>query len=110
MRHVLADYGRSRHRQKRGGGVPALSLEDTAVARLPRELPAPEAVLAVDEILSRFKAIDPQRARVFELHFYGGFTGREIADACEISVHRAAKDLTSAKAWVQRELNKRNPP
>jgi RNA polymerase sigma factor (TIGR02999 family) len=110
MRHVLTDYGKNRNRQKRGGGTPTLSLEDSSVGELPRELPEPEEVLALDEIFDRFKAIDPHRARVFEIHFYGGFTGQEIADALGISVHKAAKDLTSAKAWLRRELNKRKSP
>ncbi len=55
MRRVLVDYARQRARDKRGAGVSVTSLDENALA------PQPAVdVVALDEALEQFAAVDPQ--------------------------------------------------
>jgi RNA polymerase sigma-70 factor (ECF subfamily) len=100
MRRVLADHARSRHREKRGGERVRVPLTDLAVT-------VPEAsidFLDLDEAIERLEAQDPRRARVVELHFFGGMNYEETAEAMGISAATVDRDLRLAKAWLRREL------
>jgi DNA-directed RNA polymerase specialized sigma24 family protein len=41
---------------------------------------------------------------VVELHFFGGLTMKEIAEALGLSLGTVKRDLTLAKLWLLREL------
>lgn len=103
MRHILVDYARAKHRAKRGGDVPRLSLskaEPVAAGRLDVDL------LALDEALTRLAAIDEQQARVVELRYFSGLDIEETAAALGISPATVKRDWTTAKAWLGRELKR----
>lgn len=98
MRRVLVDHARARGRAKRGGGDAAVTLDDVAA-------PArPDDVLALDEALARLSALDERKARVVELHYFGGLTYDETAAAVGISAATVDRELRLAKAWLHREL------
>src|SRR5262245_52665846 len=68
MRRILVENARRKGRQKRGGGLARLDLEDAElVCRMP-----PEELLALDEALARLAAEDPVKARLVELRFFAG--------------------------------------
>jgi RNA polymerase sigma factor (TIGR02999 family) len=100
MRRVLVEFARSRGSQKRGGGVRKISLEETAI------LPAQpdEDLLALDTALTALATIDPRKAKVVELRFFGGFTEQETAEALGISSDTVLRDWKSAKLWLYRDL------
>ena len=100
MRHILVDYARGRLRTKRGSGVPALSLEDTAVMSDSRA----EEVIAVNLALDGLSAVDARKGRVFELRYFGGMSVDEAADALQVSPATVAREWRMAKAWLRREL------
>lgn len=100
MRRILVDHARSRGRAKRGGGATPVTLEDVAV--VPTE-PSTDLV-ALDEALERLSALDPRKARIVELHYFGGLTYDETATAIGVSAATVDRELRMAKAWLYREL------
>lgn len=105
MRRMLVDHARANRREKRGGGEPKLSIEEPLIASPERE---PE-LLALDEALTRLAEQDPRKSRVVELHFFGGMTYDETAEALGISPATVHRELRMAKAWLHRELDDDDP-
>ena len=60
----------------------------------------------VDEALNRLAAIDPRRARVVELRYFGGMTVDETAEILEIAPITVTRNWNFAKAWLHSELLK----
>jgi RNA polymerase sigma factor (TIGR02999 family) len=101
MRRVLVDHARSRRYAKRGGGA---LRHGTGV--LERSAPeTPRDWLALDEALSQLAALDPQQARIVELHFYGGLTHEEIAGLLRLSVPTIVRRWRAARAFLHRRLD-----
>ena len=100
MRQVIVTYARKRSAQKRGGGVPNLSLDDVAVGD---EQPAAH-VIALDEALARLAELDARQAQVVECRFFAGFTVEETAQALSISESTVKRDWKTAKLWLYREM------
>jgi RNA polymerase sigma-70 factor (ECF subfamily) len=101
MRRVLTDHARGKQRAKRGGDQVRVTLADVA-APAPSEEPLD--AIQLDAALTRLEAQDSRRAQVIELHFYGGMTFDETAEALGISRNTVTRDLRVAKAWLRREL------
>jgi RNA polymerase sigma-70 factor, ECF subfamily len=100
MRRILVDHARSRGRAKRGGGAAQVTLEDVAIVDA-----EPSAdLVALDEALQRLSTLDPRKARVVELHYFGGLTYDETAIAIGVSAATVERELRMAKAWLYREL------
>jgi RNA polymerase sigma-70 factor, ECF subfamily len=99
MRQILVDHARARLAKKRDGGCRITLAEDVAVAE-PREVD----VLAVDEVLSRLAALDPQQAQVVELRYFGGLSVRETSDVLGVSEATVKRDWATARAWLHREI------
>ena len=100
MRRILVDHARTRGRAKRGGGVSPVTLEDVAVVASD----PPADLVALDEALERLSAFDARKARIVELHYFGGLTYDEIAAAVGISAATVDRELRLAKAWLYRDL------
>ncbi len=100
MRRALVDYARKRRGQKRGGDAVRLDLDD-----LPEIAVRPaQEVLFVHEALSALAKVDPRRARLVELRFFGGLAIEEAARCLGVSPGTAMRDWTLAKAWLKRHL------
>ena len=104
MRRILVDFARSRDNLKRGGGTQPLTLDEALV--ISKE---PEVDLVVlDGALNALSAVDPRKAKVVELRFFGGLTEEEAAEVLNVSCETVRRDLRLAKAWLLRELDQRN--
>ena len=103
MRRILVEHARARSAEKRGHGVVFVSLEEAGWAS---ELPAKD-LLDLDEALKRFGEIEERAGRVLELYYFGGLSYKEIAEALGISTATAERDLRLARAWLLRELDRR---
>jgi RNA polymerase sigma factor (TIGR02999 family) len=101
MRRILVDHARAQQSQKRGGRLPHVSVEDTAVLAPQR---GPDLV-ALDEALEALAAVDPRKSQVIELRFFGGLDVAEAAEALGVSPETIARDWRMAKVWLLRELS-----
>jgi RNA polymerase sigma factor (TIGR02999 family) len=101
MRRILVDHARKRRAEKRGGGERAVTLDEALVGSQ-----RPHALLALDDALNALAAHDERKARVIELHYFGGMTQPEIAALLEIHVNTVARDLRLAQAWLAREIDR----
>jgi RNA polymerase sigma factor (TIGR02999 family) len=100
MRRVLVDHARARDNDKRGGGIPKVSLElAKEVAQAPEE-----HLVELDDSLQRLEAVHPRKSRVVELRFFAGLSLEETAAALEVSVDTVKRDWRFAKLWLLREM------
>ena len=99
MRRVLVDLARRRKTDKRGGGVSALELDEQQVAIEPNE-----AILELDQALQDFARIDPRKAEVIELRYFGGLQVAEIVSIVGRSIATVERDLRIGKAWLKRHM------
>jgi RNA polymerase sigma factor (TIGR02999 family) len=100
MRRVLVDHARARGSQKRGGGVQRVTFDDAlAVAGEPSI-----DLVALDCALEALAAVDPRKARVVELRFFGGLSVEETAEVLHLSTDTIERDWRLAKLWLLREL------
>ncbi|MEK6644944.1 MAG: ECF-type sigma factor [Planctomycetota bacterium] len=100
MRGILVDHARRRAAIKRGGDVRRSEMD---VATAPEHASAVD-LLALDESLTRLRALDAQLAQVVELRFFGGMSDAEIADALNCSTRSVRRAWSVARAWLAREL------
>jgi RNA polymerase sigma factor (TIGR02999 family) len=99
MRHILTDYGRARRSQKRGGGVAPVALDEDRVAS-----PASADIVDLDDALQKLAELDARKSDTLVLHFFGGMTYEETAEALNVSAATVDRDLRLAKAWLANEL------
>jgi RNA polymerase sigma factor (TIGR02999 family) len=99
MRQILVDHARKRDAGKRGGGERAQTLDEGVVG-----LDRPARMIALDDALKELEAFDERKARVLELHYFGGLTQDEIAKAIDLHVNTVARDLRLAEAWIRRQM------
>jgi RNA polymerase sigma factor (TIGR02999 family) len=100
MRRILLDRARRRVAAKRGGKVRSLDLDksiDVAQAQA-RE------VLALDDALNALSQVDPRKARIVELRFFGGLSVKETAEVVKVSSDTVMRDWKLARAWLLTEL------
>ena len=100
MRHILVDYARSKHNQKRGGWQDRITLADDAAIAKDNS----REIVRLDEALKSLEQIDERRSRVVEMKFFGGLTIKEIADVLKISPETVKRDWQFARSWLLREL------
>jgi RNA polymerase sigma factor (sigma-70 family) len=63
-------------------------------------------LVALDEALDELAKVDPRKARVIELRFFGGLSVEEAAEVLKISPQSVMRDWKLAKAWLTRELSR----
>lgn len=106
IRNILVDYARARQADKRGGAMPALSLDEAVALPQKRDL----EVIAVDDALLNLSRFDPQQSRIVELRFFGGLTIEETAEVLGISESTVKRDWILAKTWIGRTLSTSENP
>ena len=102
MRNVLIDHARRRLYAKRGGHAQQVSIDDVSLEM--SEERADELVV-LDEALSDLAKLDPRKARVVELRYFGGLSLEETAQTLEISLMTVRRDWRAAKAWLYKAVN-----
>jgi RNA polymerase sigma factor (TIGR02999 family) len=103
MRRVLVDHARSQGANKRGGGAEKLPLGEELVASIERS----SELVAIDDALAALEQMDPDKAKVVELRFFGGLSIEETAAATGVSVATVNRQWRMAKAWLYAELQKK---
>ncbi len=102
MRRILVDFARRRRYQKHGGNWQKVTLAQgfDVATNVNSDL------VAVDEALSELATLDPRKAKVVELRFFGGLSLEETAEALNMSTDTVGRDWRAAKAWLTRELRR----
>jgi RNA polymerase sigma factor (TIGR02999 family) len=62
-------------------------------------------LVALDEALERLAALDPRKAHVVEMRFFGGLSVQESAEVLKVSEVTVRRDWQFAKTWLLRELS-----
>lgn len=99
MRHILVDYARSKHSQKRGGWQERVTLSDVIGST-----DQSKDIVALDDALIALAALDERKGRVVELKYFAGITNEEIAEVLKISIDTVKRDWRFARTWLLREL------
>ena len=100
MRRILIERARSRRTAKRGSGGQKVSLDDAA------DLVDDRAanLVALDDALTSLATIDPRKAQIVELKYFGGLNYDEMAEVLKISPVTVRRDWRFAKAWLYTQL------
>jgi len=102
MRRILVEHAR-RHNVKRGRGVQHVSLDEVAIVAPGED--AEVDLVALDDALLALARIDPRKAQIVEMRFFGGLTVEEICGILQLSTGTIKRDWRAAKAWLYRELS-----
>ena len=102
MRHILIDFARSHHYQKRGGGAVHVALDEALTIC---NKPDPN-LLALDDALQSLAAVDVRKSKIVELRFFGGLTVDETAEVLRVSAETVVRDWRLSKAWLLRQMTR----
>ena len=95
------DAARARGSGKRGGPAPRVNLDDVPVAAAGKA----RELVALDDALQELAKIDPRKAQVIELRFFGGLSVEETAEVLKISPQSVMR-TGSWLVWMMRELSR----
>ena len=104
MRRILLDAARARAAGKRGGGELRITLHEDALASNQAA-----DLVTIDDALQALSQVDPRKAQVVELRFFGGLSVEEMAEVLSISPQSVKRDWKLARAWLLKELGGRAP-
>ena len=96
MRRILVDAARARMRAKRGGPAAKVNLDEVADFSAGRS----DDVVAVDDALHALARLDPRKAQVIELRFFGGLSVEETGAVLKVSVETVTRDWRLARGWL----------
>jgi RNA polymerase sigma factor (TIGR02999 family) len=102
MRQILIDHARTRGAVKRGSGFKHIGLEEELIVSHERD----HDLIALDAALQQLEALEPRKARVVEMRFFGGLSVEESAEVLQVSEITIRRDWQFAKTWLLREISK----
>jgi RNA polymerase sigma factor (TIGR02999 family) len=100
MRRILVDAARKRSACRHGGRLERLELGDAADVTQSRD----SRLIALDDALNELQEVDPRKARVVELRYFGGLSVEETAAALGISVETVTRDWRLARGWLLTQM------
>jgi RNA polymerase sigma factor (TIGR02999 family) len=103
-RRILIENARRKHAARHGGGLERVSFTDVDVATTSPD----DQLLAVNEALATFAAVDPAKADLVKLRYFVGMTIDEAATALGISAPTAKRHWAYARAWLHREISRQS--
>jgi len=111
MRQILIDHARHGGRRKRGGGVPAVSLDALGDGAGAPAAPAEaDELLALDRALDRLGAVDPELERLVEWRFFAGLTIEEIGGMTGTAERTLKRRWAVARGFLLREMGADTSP
>jgi RNA polymerase sigma-70 factor (ECF subfamily) len=64
-------------------------------------------LIAIDESLTRLADMDPRKARIVELRFFGGLSVKETALVLNLSDRTVLREWNRARAWLRLDLSQK---
>jgi RNA polymerase sigma factor (TIGR02999 family) len=102
MRRILVENARRKQSEKHGGGLARCNLDLVElVAVASKEF---SDLLALDEALTRFAAVDPAKAELVKLRYFAGLTLDDSANMLGISLATAKRSWAYSRAWLYRAI------
>jgi len=100
MRRILIARARRKLTQRRGAGAAHFDFDELEIAS-----PAPDdQLLALNDALDRFAALEPQQAELVKLRYFVGLKIDEAAEVLGISEATAKRWWAYARAWLFHEI------
>jgi len=103
MRQILVEYARGRQAAKRGGDACKVTLDEGALAPQKTDLD----VILLDDALKDLAKLDEQQSRIVELRFFAGLSIEDTSEVLGISAATVAREWTTARIWLHREISRR---
>ncbi len=102
MRRILMDHARKHSAGKRGGEAEKLPLEEEIlIVSTDRSAD----LIALDDALQGLAELDPQKAKLVELRYFGGLSIEETAEVMGVSVPTINRQWRLAKAWLHSQVS-----
>ena len=100
MRRILIENARRKNAQIHGGTHERLDLEAADLA-----VPQPSAeLLALDDALTKFAAVDATAANLVKLRYFAGLSLAEAAEMLGLAPRSADRLWAYARAWLRAEV------
>src|SRR5262249_20903713 len=96
MRSIIVDRARGRRAARHGGGQDHLDIDRVQIPDSAND----DQVLAVHEALEKFALVDPDKAELVKLRYFGGLTLAEAAEVLGVSEPTAKRWWAFARAWL----------
>ncbi len=106
MRRILVENARRKKRTRHGGQRRRVELDEGDLA----VVPPPDRLLALDEALTRFAAVNADAAQVVQLHFFGGMTLEQVAQTLGVSSATVKRRWAYARAWLRCAMDEGDAP
>jgi RNA polymerase sigma factor (TIGR02999 family) len=106
MRRILVEHARRKKTEKHGGRRQRIDLSRAE----PLDQADPDALLDLDELLTRLADEDPEAAAVAKLRLFAGLTVEGAAQALSTSRASAYRQWTYARAWLHARLGAETGP
>jgi RNA polymerase sigma factor (TIGR02999 family) len=99
MRRILIDRARRKSALRHGGGWQRDNIDDLEIAA-----PAPDdELLAVNDALEKFAAVDRKKAELVKLRIFTGLTLEQAGEVLGVSEPTAKRWWAYARAWLYEE-------
>lgn len=102
MRRILVDHARHHNAQKRGGEFQIMTLND----EIDHVDEQSADLIALDDALNELAKMDPTKAKIVELRYFGGLSTNETAEVLGVSAITVKRHWKLAKAWLYGQLTK----
>jgi len=96
MRRILIENARRKSRLKRWGKQLRIDIEKLDLAETTPE----DRILLINEALEQLEIVDPDKARIVVLKFFGGHTNREVAASMGVNERTIERQWAFAKVWL----------
>jgi RNA polymerase sigma factor (TIGR02999 family) len=101
MRRILIEHARRRLAAKRGAGIEVVDLDGLEISS---PVADDDQLLAVNEALDKFNAVDPRKAELVKLRYFVGLNFEEAAAVLGIAVPTAKQWWAYSRAWLTVEM------
>jgi len=106
MRRILVDHARAKKRVKRGGSSQRVELRESQISgSVPSKDDLSIDIERMDQALVKLADLDPRKAQLIELRFFGGLDENESANLIGVSRATASREWRMARSWLARELS-----
>lgn len=101
MRRLLINHAKARKAAKRGGSAVRIPLDDEVHGTSPD---TEAELLELNDAIAGLAKVDPRKAELIELQYFGGLTLREMEAVTGMSQSTLDRHLRLARAWLKDAL------